>query len=124
MVARLISRCTGVLAMMASVAGLPAAPSRRTSRGRRRRRGPDPVKPDGAVQGNDAWVDPKGSGVGAGPVYELLGRTGLGTTEVPPIGTAVTTGDLGFRQHTEGHTPGPTWPTFLEFADKYMGCGC
>jgi hypothetical protein len=28
-------------------------------------------------------------------------------------------GDIGFRQHTDGHTNGPTWPTFLTFADKY-----
>ena len=90
-------------------------------------RGPDPVKPDGTVQGNDAWVDPKGSflaAVGAGPVYELLGRKGLGTKEFPPIDTAITDGDIGFRQHTQGHTPGPTWPTFLDFADRYLGCGC
>ena len=90
-------------------------------------RGPDPVKPDGTVQGNDAWVDPKGSflaAVGAGPVYELVGKKGLGTQEFPPIGTAIVDGDLGFRQHTEGHTPGPTWPTFLMFAGRYFGCGC
>ena len=33
---------------------------------------------------NDAWVDPKGTflaGVGAGPVYRLLGKKDLGTTE-------------------------------------------
>jgi hypothetical protein len=90
-------------------------------------RGPDPVKPDGTVQGNDAWVDPKGSflaAAGASPVYELLGKDGLETKEFPPIDTAVVEGDLGFRQHTEGHTPGPAWPTFLEFADRYLGCGC
>ena len=90
-------------------------------------RGPDPVKPDGTVQGNDAWVDPKGSflaAVGASPVYELLGKKGIGAKEFPAIDTAVIEGDLGFRQHTEGHTPGPTWPTFVEFADRYLGCGC
>jgi hypothetical protein len=90
-------------------------------------RGPDPVKPDGTVQGNDAWVDPKGSflaAVGAAPVYELLGKKGLGTTDFPPIDTALIQGDIGFRQHTEGHVPGPTWPTFLAFAERYLGCGC
>jgi hypothetical protein len=79
------------------------------------------------VQGNDAWVDPKGSfmaEVAASPVYELLGKKGLGATEFPPIDTAIIDGDLGFRQHTEGHTPGPTWPTFIEFASRYLKCRC
>jgi hypothetical protein len=85
--------------------------------------GPGPVNPDGTVQGNDAWVDPKGSflaAVGAGPVYRLLGKKDLGTTEFPPIDTALIDGDLGFRQHTAGHTPEPTWPTFLTFAERYF----
>jgi len=84
--------------------------------------GPGPVNADGTVEINDAWVDAKGSflaAVGAGPVYRLLGAKDLGTTEMPAIDTAVISGDLGFRQHTEGHTPNPTWPTFLTFADRY-----
>jgi hypothetical protein len=79
--------------------------------------------PDGTVQINDAWVDAKGSflaAVGAGPVYRLLGRKDLGTTEFPAIDTTVTDGDIGFRQHTAGHTAEPTWPTFLSFAAKYF----
>jgi hypothetical protein len=83
------------------------------------------LNPDGAtVQINDAWVDAKGSflaAVGAGPVYRLLGRKDLGTTEFPPIDTTIIGGDLGFRQHTGGHTAEPTWPTFLEFAGRYFG---
>ena len=85
--------------------------------------GPGPVKADGTVEINDAWVDPRGSfmaAVAAGPVYRLLGRKDLGTTEFPTIDTAIIGGDLGFRQHTAGHTPNPTWPTFLTFADKYF----
>jgi len=86
-------------------------------------RGAEP-NPDGTtVQINDAWVDAKGSflaAVGAGPVYRLLGKKDLGTTEFPPIDTALTDGDLGFRQHTGGHTAEPTWPTFLAFAAKYF----
>jgi hypothetical protein len=80
--------------------------------------------PDGTtVQINDAWVDAKGSflaAVGAGPVYRLLGKKDLGTKEFPPIDTPLTDGDLGFRQHTGGHTAEPTWPTFLTFAAKYF----
>jgi hypothetical protein len=29
-------------------------------------------------------------------------------------------GDLGFRQHTGGHTDEPNWPTFLTFASRYL----
>ena len=29
-------------------------------------------------------------------------------------------GDIAFRQHTGGHTPGPNWPTFLTFASRYL----
>jgi len=77
----------------------------------------------GAFKG-DAWVDAKGmflAAVGAGPVYRLLGQKDLGTTEMPPIETALTDGDVAFRQHSAGHTAGPNWPTFLEFASRYLG---
>ena len=70
----------------------------------------------------DAWVDAKGTflaGVGAGPVYTLLGKKDLGTTEYPARETALMTGDIGFRQHSAGHTPNPNWVYFLDFAAKY-----
>ena len=69
------------------------------------------------------WVDDRGqfmAELAAGPVYALLGKKGLGTTEMPPIGTALITGELGFRQHAGGHTDLPNWPTFLEFASRYF----
>jgi hypothetical protein len=72
---------------------------------------------------NDAWVDPKGTflaGVGAGPVYRLLGKTDLGTTEFPRIETGLVSGNIAFRQHSGGHTPGPNWPVFLDFAARYF----
>ena len=72
---------------------------------------------------NDAWVDAKGTflaGVHAGPVYRLLGRKDLGTTEFPAIETTVTSGDIAFRQHSGGHTPAPNWPVFIEFAARYF----
>jgi hypothetical protein len=75
---------------------------------------------------NDAWVDAKGTflaGVGAGPVYRLLGKKDLGTTEFPKIETPLVSGDIGFRQHSSGHTPGPNWPVFLEFAARYFNPG-
>ena len=76
----------------------------------------------GAAKG-DGWVDAKGmflAGVGAGPVYKLLGKRDLGTAEFPPIETPVIDGDVAFRQHSGGHTPGPNWPTFLAFAGRYI----
>jgi len=72
---------------------------------------------------NDAWVDAKGTflaGVGAGPVYRLLGKKDLGTEEFPKIETPLVSGDVAFRQHSGGHTPGPNWPVFLEFAARYF----
>ncbi len=76
----------------------------------------------GATEG-DGWVDAKGmfmAAAAAGPVYELLGKRGLGTDVFPPIETALVDGDIAFRQHKEGHTPGPNWPVFLEFAARYL----
>jgi hypothetical protein len=69
------------------------------------------------------WVDQRGSfmaAVAAGPVYELLGKKGLGTAEFPPQEAALTDGEVAFRQHAGGHTTGPNWPTFLTFADRYI----
>jgi hypothetical protein len=76
----------------------------------------------GAVNG-DGWVDAKGmflAGVGATPVYQLLGKKGLPSTEFPPIETGLMDGEIAFRQHSAGHTPGPNWPTFIEFASRYF----
>ncbi len=76
----------------------------------------------GATKG-DGWVDAKGmflAAAGAGPVYKLLGKKDMGTTEFPTIETALIDGDVAFRQHSGGHTPGPNWPTFLAFASRYI----
>ncbi len=76
-----------------------------------------------AEPGGDSWVDAKGTflaGAGAGPVYELLGKKGLGASEFPPIETLIATGDVAFRQHSSGHTDQPNWPFFLDFASKHM----
>jgi hypothetical protein len=69
------------------------------------------------------WVDQRGSfmaAVAAGPVFRLLGKKDLGTSDFPEVETGVTDGDLAFRQHKGGHTTGPNWPTFLAFADRYI----
>jgi hypothetical protein len=79
----------------------------------------------GATQGN-GWVDAKGmfmAAAAAGPVYELLGKKGLGTSQFPPIETALIDGDVAFRQHSQGHTPAPNLPFFLIFAARYFPVG-
>ena len=69
------------------------------------------------------WVDAKGmflAGAYAAPVYELLGKKGYGTMEYPAVRTALVDGEIAFRQHEGGHTTGPNWPTFIEWAKKYL----
>ena len=77
----------------------------------------------GSVEKGDGWVDAKGmflAGAHAGPVYKLLGKKDMGTMEFPPMETGLMDGDITFRQHSAGHTPGPNWPTFLIFASRYL----
>ncbi len=77
----------------------------------------------GSQQVEGGWVDAKGmflAAVAAGPVYKLLGKKDLGTSDFPPMETALIDGDISFRQHSGGHTTGPNWPTFLTFASRYL----
>jgi hypothetical protein len=84
---------------------------------------PRPVFIGAGATNGDGWADAKGmflAAVGAAPVYKLLGKKDLGTSEFPPIETALIDGDIAFRQHSAGHTPAPNWPTFLAFASRYV----
>jgi hypothetical protein len=77
----------------------------------------------GAPAQGDAWVDPRGmfmASVAASPAWRLLGKRALDTSEFPPIETPLTAGELAYRQHAGGHTSGPNWPTFLDFAARYF----
>ena len=77
----------------------------------------------GSLEVEGGWVDAKGMFLGgayASPVYELVGKKGLGTYNFPPIETPLVEGDLAFRQHKGGHTTGPNWSTFLKYAEKYI----
>lgn len=77
----------------------------------------------GCGEKGDGWVDARGMFMAAAAgseVYELVGKKGLGATEFPKVETALITGDIGFRQHTAGHTPAPNCPTFIEFASRYF----
>ncbi len=78
----------------------------------------------GTLEKGDGWVDAKGmfqAAAAAGPVYKLLGKKDLGTDEFPKVDTPLIDGDVAYKQHTGGHTTGPTWPTFLEFAGRQFG---
>ena len=69
------------------------------------------------------WIDQKGmfmAAVAAGSVYRLLSKKDLGTIEFPPIETALIGGDIAWRQHSGGHTTGPNWPAFIQFASRYF----
>jgi hypothetical protein len=84
---------------------------------------PRPVFISGGATNGDGWVDAKGmflAAAGAGPVYRLLGKKDMGTTEFPAIETPLTDGEVAFRQHAGGHTPAPNWPTFITFAGRYL----
>jgi hypothetical protein len=84
---------------------------------------PRPVFISAGATNGDGWVDAKGSfmaAAAAGPVYRLLGKKDMGTTEFPPIETPLMDGDVAFRQHSGGHTPAPNWPTFITFAERYF----
>ncbi|HDZ13597.1 hypothetical protein LCGC14_1004060, partial [marine sediment metagenome] len=72
------------------------------------------------IEGN--WVDGKGmflAGVEASPVYELLGKNGLPNTTYPTMGSALTDGEIAFRQHAGGHSTGPNWSTFISWSHTY-----
>jgi hypothetical protein len=72
----------------------------------------------------DQWSDPKGEFlalVAAGPAYRLLGAKDLGVSELPPLDTPVTEGDLAFHYHSGGHTAVPRdWTAFLDFAERHF----
>ncbi len=77
----------------------------------------------GAPHVEGTWVDSRGSfmaAVAAGPVYRLLGKRGLETDQMPPLGVALLKGDIGWRRSHGGHTDLPNWPDFMQFAGKYI----
>jgi len=71
----------------------------------------------------DYWSDPKGeflAAVAAEPVYRLLGKQVLGTTEMPAAGQPILH-DIGYLMHDGGHGMIPSdWDTYLEFMKMHL----
>jgi hypothetical protein len=71
----------------------------------------------------DGWSDPKGeflAAVAAEPVYKLLGKQGLGTTEWPAAGTPILH-DISYYMHAGGHGTIPSdWDIFIKFLQAHL----
>lgn len=76
----------------------------------------------GSPKVEGTWVDARGMFLAttmATPVYQLLGKTGPTSSEMPSEGTPLTETDLAYSQHTGGHTNVPNWPNFIKWASRY-----
>jgi hypothetical protein len=81
-------------------------------------------------RGDAKWLDHQGSfmaAVAAGPVFRLLGAKDLGvgddykTAMMPGVNVGLLDGQLAWRQHDGGHTDGPNWKYFIQWADRFLG---
>jgi hypothetical protein len=72
----------------------------------------------------DPWSDPKGeflAAVAAGPVFQLLGKQGLETDQMPAVNEPIVH-DIGFHCHTGKHEiTAFGWDQYLKFADMRLG---
>jgi hypothetical protein len=71
----------------------------------------------------DNWSDPRGeflAAVAAGPVWRLLGKDDLGTTEMPAPGVPILR-TPGYEMHAGGHGTVPSdWDVFLKFMQLHL----
>ena len=71
----------------------------------------------------DRWADPHGeflSGLHAVPVYELLGKPGIGAQQMPAVDSPVS-GTIGYHMRTGKHdVTAYDWQQYLDFADRTM----
>jgi hypothetical protein len=71
----------------------------------------------------DQWANPGGQFEmmqSASSVYKLYGKEGVAATELPPVGTLVSS-TPGYYIRTGPHVSDPDyWKTFLDYADKYF----
>lgn len=71
----------------------------------------------------DYWLDPKGeflAAVAASPVFELFGKKGLETDQLPPAETPILN-TLGYYMHKGGHGTVPSdWDIYVQFMEKHF----
>ncbi|MCL4783122.1 MAG: acetylxylan esterase [Bryobacterales bacterium] len=83
---------------------------------------PRPVYVASAVE--DRHADPRGEflgAVGAGPVYQLLGKQGLGTDATPAVNQPIMN-DIGYHVRTGVHdVTAFDWDQYIAFAKKHYG---
>jgi hypothetical protein len=72
----------------------------------------------------DGWADPEGeflACVHAGPVYRLLGRRDLGTSEMPEPDSPLQEGHIGYHIRSGPHDVTDfDWQAYLDFADRHL----
>jgi len=72
----------------------------------------------------DTWADPRGeyaSAYHASMVYELLGKKGLASPKLPPLGEAIIESDIGYHVREGGHSVNLyDWQRFMDFADYHL----
>lgn len=72
----------------------------------------------------DTWADPEGefaACVGASPVYELLGKGKIASTQFPKENHLIDS-IVGYHVRPGKHNVGePDWKVFMDFADKHLG---
>ncbi len=82
---------------------------------------PRPVLLSNAVE--DKWANPDGQFEllrAADPVFRLVGKTGLGAQEMPPVGKLLDS-TLGYYIRDGKHSMNrEDWRAFLDFADKHL----
>jgi hypothetical protein len=71
----------------------------------------------------DRWSDPRGeflAAVAATPVYRLLGKDGIGTSQMPAAGVPMLH-TLGYFMHAGGHGPLQSdWEQFYKFLEIFL----
>ena len=83
---------------------------------------PRPVYIASGIQ--DTWADPRGeyaSAYHASPVYRLLGKKGLASEKLPPLGKPILDRDIGYHVREGGHSVELyDWRRFMDFADRHL----
>jgi hypothetical protein len=71
----------------------------------------------------DGWSDPKGeflSAVAAAPAYQLFGKPGLGTDQMPEPGKPILN-SIAYYEHVGGHGSMPSdWPVFIQYMETHL----